>query len=218
MLTFHHLTRANKGSGGTTATTASISPASGRLAIATVLGSSATPGEINQCAGAGVTWQYLFDMQAASNGARWVSVFIGVGTGGSGALTFTSTTNQGDFWWSVFEVSSNLGTTPYVVANNVGESDASGTHTGLTVNLPAFANSANSAAGIFFWGGGSTITVGSGFTSIDGGSSGVWIRSQYKTNDNSVDASWSSANNWSLAVAMEISDIQSAGGYIFIQP
>lgn len=209
--TVHHLTRGNGGTSGTVYNTASISPTAGRPVIATFLGSSGTPGTVNTLTGAGLTWTKIFTKQAVSNGARWVSVFLGLGTPSSGALQATFNTNQGDAYWTVFEIGGNSEKSAGVI-RQINSSNNTGSHTGLTVNLNAFEKALNLAVGVFFWGQGATITVGSGFTELNQGQNSIQILTEYKVNDNSVDASWSSANNWSMAVAMEVSIPLPKGG------
>lgn len=202
--TAHHLTRGNGGSAGTVYNTASITPTSGRPVIAVFLGSSGTPGTVNTVTGAGLTWTKIFTKQATSLGSRWVSVFLGLGTPTTGALQATFNTTQGDAYWTVFELGGNVELTSDVI-RKIDSADNAGSHAGLTVTLGAFENALNLAVGVFFWGQGATMTIGSGFTQLDQGQNGIQILSEYKVNDNTIDASWTSANNWSMAVGMEVS-------------
>lgn len=212
-ITATHLTTANGGSATTVYTTASIAPTANNLVVVTILGSSGTPGKFNTVTGAGMTWTKLFDKQAVISTARWINVFYAMSNSpGSGALTLTSSTTQGDAYWSISQFANvdTNGTNGDTAIKQASVNDDNGTISGLTVNLGNLLNANNIAYGVVFWGGGATITKGASFTQLFEGSISVEAESQWALNQSSVPWTWASATNWSQGMAIEISQPRNA--------
>lgn len=131
----------------------------------------------------------------------------------NGAITidFASQT-QNNIKYSVDEVTgmSTAGTNGSgAIVQNANNTTAI-LNTGITVTLSAFASANNAAYGGVFTNTGSTITVGSGFTSLTNDTGLFADSTEWKINDNTVDWSWSVQTAIALGMAIEIAEPSSA--------
>jgi len=87
-----------------------------------------------------------------------------------------------------------------------------GTQTGITVTLSAFADARNVAWGFVATSAAVDATVGSGFTQIAEDTGDPSYNSEWKKNDNTVDWTWSSAGVNCTAMAIEVAAAELKGG------
>jgi hypothetical protein len=220
-VTGSNLTVGSDVDGGSTATTASISPGTNKLVLLTVEARTNLTADTNEptVTGAGLTWvlvnSVLYDTTSASR--KRISVFRAMGTPTPGALTIDyGGQAQTNIVWSISEFSgmkttgSNGADAIVQSATNKDETVTTGT---LTVTLGAFASANNATFGAFAADGASTLTFtpGTGFTTLGAtttlsGASEIQVADEYKnSNDTSVDGTWS-ASSMLGGVAVEIAD------------
>lgn len=194
----------------TSYTTASITPASGKLYLLAVYNRvSAGTANTPTVTGAGVTWVKIDDI-APISALRHMTVFRAIGPGSAGALTISlaGQTQMHCIWsiseWDGIDMSGTNGSGA-IVQSNTG----SATATSLSVSLSAFGDTANATYGMFFHAAAEATTVGSGFTSLsdtqvaDGGANGD-MKVEYKlSNDTGVDVSFTTSSQVG-GIAVEI--------------
>lgn len=190
---------------GTSVATASISPTSNNLVLATVSTRSNVTADPPQptATGAGLTWvvvgSIVYDSTSASR--RRVTLFRALGTVSAGAVTFDwGVQTQTDFAWSIDQVSGidTSGTNGSgAIVQSVTNKDETNTVATLTVTLAAFSGASNATYGAFGYDGGvsgtAASTAGTGFTKTAGVLSGVNVgaSTEYQlANDTTVDMSW----------------------------
>ena len=194
------ITNLTKGSGsGTSATSASVSPASNKLLLLTVHSRTGSSNEPNQptITAFGLTWvavlvHYWDD---TSSSRRKMTVFRALGaspTSGTVSIDFAGQ-SQTSIAWILDELSGiDTGGTNGSAAIVQSAKNANGlTGTNVTVTLSAFADVANATYGAFGTDGPDTWTAGSGFTISDTTNNGVDISvmTEFKnSNDTTVDA------------------------------
>ena len=196
-------------------TTASITPAPNTLVLLAVLGRMAggvSPSPV-VTGGGMATWTLVGSVafDALGSPTRRLTLYRAMSaTPGSGPLTITfSGTQSNAQWivsqWSGVELSGVNGAGAIVQTGTAGSNAA----TGLNVTLNPFASPNNAAYGAF--GVSRTTAVvnpGSGFTEISEQPSGETtpgdLQAEWRTNDNTVDASWGSLSLTAAAVAVEI--------------
>lgn len=211
MITATHLTTSDGGlSGGTSFNTASITPSANKLVLLAVWQSAAsgTP-NTPTVSGNGLTWVQVATYQLSYNTARRMTIFRAMGASPSaGAVTVDfGGQSQTFFSWSIseFDGVAKTGTNGSDAVVQSSNAEQNGTYSGLTVTLGTFANAANAAWGYILNGGTNAITSGSGFTELSNISTALGrSASEFKLNDTTVDWSWSSQNNNSQAIAVEI--------------
>jgi len=200
-----NLTSGSDSDGNSTATTASISPASNNLILLSITlrnGSSIDP-SVSSVSGNGLTWvkidSTVFDNSSTSR--RTVELWRSMGASPStGAITITASENETDINWSVDQSSviDTSGTNGSgAIVQSAKNQDTAGTATGLVVTLAAFGSASNATFGVFGTDEVVTLTGGSGFTElakINGASTPVSILTEWKsTNDTTVDATTGAA-------------------------
>lgn len=216
-ITMSPLTSTGVTTNATSYTSASISPTSNRLILAgivnTISSASTTVTPTPNLTGLGLTWTQVVTKEVNPVGinSKRVTIFraLSGSTIGSGAITikFNSTQNNTGCGWSFAEFA-NVATSGVngagAVVQSASTSAASGTS--LTVTLGVFASTRNAAYGLSVHGSNSTQwTEGSGFTKIhehNFNTPPTAFGSQWKLNDNTVDAS--GANSHWAGVALEI--------------
>lgn len=198
-----HLTRGSYVEGGTTtAGTESISPAAGAVTVRVLSFDT----ETMSVSGAGLTWTTRVNGTVVGDGARmWI--FIGASASPSaGPLTFTFD-NDAFIDWSVTNITGTVNLAAPSTANALA---ANGTGTALAVTLSAFSNAANGVIAYGIVNDSTTITQGTGFTSVNSSNAGAIfgysdITQCTNTSDTSVDATSADSAIWSF-VAVEIAD------------
>jgi len=208
-----HLTDGIDTTAGTTATTASVTPAQDTLVLVSVFndGGAGIAAPTVSVSGAGLTFtQVATQVWGASSRFRQ-SLFRAAGAATSGALTIDAgATSCVTFVWSVDQMN-------YAVATNNGADGivqsataiVFGNDTTQTQTLAAFASADNWAFGTCTKSAATGITQGAGFTALSlrgwtnaGATAG--FAAEAKLNDNTLDYSWPIANgNWA-SIAAEI--------------
>lgn len=201
---------------GTSYTTASISPASNQLILATIYSRSNSAGQslAPTLTGNGLTWVQVATLADSATTQR-ISLFRALGSAVAGTVVIDfGAVTQARCGWSISQFN-NVALTGTngsgAIVQSVTNKDE-GTNTGLTVTLAAF-GSVNNAT----YGGvkaGNPITPGTGFAEL--GEDGViFIESEWKnSNDTSVDWTWSSTSGFALGVACEIKFASASGGFL----
>lgn len=209
-----NLTSAADVDGGTTSTTASITPTGNDLVIACVAhqvlsGTVATP----TLSGNGITWTQVAT-RTDTGVLRRITLFRGmVASPTTGAVTidFGGQSQLRSGWnivqFSGIDTGGSDGSAAVVQSATNAQSDAS-PQTGITVTLAAFGSTDNATFGCLRYGAsasGANLTEGSGFTSLAEVASTSSYASEYKaSNDTSVDWTWDSSSTFSQAIAIEI--------------
>lgn len=206
------LTSGEDTDGGTSATTASISPSSNALVICDVVNidsdfsASVTP----TVSGNGLTWVEIANMTPVGGIIRFTRFRAMGASPSSGSVTISCSVNQTLISYSIYEITgvdtsgaNGSGAVVQTVTNNA-------TGTSLTVTLSAFGSAGNMAIGAFCYGGdASDFTVGSGFTQIHETPTGT-LFTEYKLNDTTVDATNSTSQELS-GIASEIKAATASG-------
>lgn len=207
-------------SGNNSFNTASITVAANRLYVVSVE-SFLNSGAVNTptISGASQTWDQI-GTQLQSNNLRVTLFKCMPSSGASGALTIAhGGQTQIACSWSVNEftgakTSGSNGAD--AIVQNVGNS-GSGSQSGGTVTLAAFANASNAAYGSSLFQQGNSQTAGSGFSLLS--QTGVGTQSFHTefeaTQDTTVDWTWSSASGQWAAMAIEIAIGSSPGFFPF---
>jgi hypothetical protein len=208
MIVANHLIINGDGVDRTSYTTASISPTANRLVVLSVYNDAASP-NIPTVSGASMTWTQVVTRTA---GSVRITIFRALSaTPGSGVLTidFAGQTQAGCMW-AVDEFSgvNKTGVNGISAIAQTAGNDATGSQTGITVTLGSFSNANNATYGVVEWGNNQAITEGSGFTELGESNAYVNLEVEFKNSpDTSVDWTWSSGSNNSLAIALEIADV-----------
>lgn len=206
------LTSLTSGSSTTNATsyaTASITPTANSLVIAVVYGRRNPGLAPSGLSGNGLTWVQVADTTSTALTFRHLTVFRAMGSSpSSGAVTISYAGTMDNASWSIFEISgtdtSGTNGSGAIVQSGTNADPATGTSG--TITLSAFGSTSNMAIGSFAHNANEVTTPGSGFTEIDDiqiaeNTSGN--ETEYKLNDNTVDASWATSIDF-LAIAIEV--------------
>lgn len=232
MITATNLTTGTDTSGGSSSTTASISPSSKRLVLISINSRTNITTDPNQptVTGAGLTWvavnSIVYDTTSASR--KRITVLRGMADSpSSGALTIDfGGQNQTNVCWTVSQFSgvdtSGTNGSGAIVQSATAKDETLTTGT-LTVTLAAFSSLDNSTFGAFASDGASTnaFTAGSGFTTLgtintNTGGSDIEIADEFRrTNDTSVDGTWSITSVLG-GVAVELKSTNQSGFFNFM--
>lgn len=188
--------------GGTSSTTASVSPSSNKLQLLSVASRTAITADPNEptATGNGLTWVSIGSVvyDNTSSTRRRITLFRAMGASpSSGAITIDfGGQAQTSVRWSLEEFTNadTSGTNGSgAIVQTVTNFDPDADVTTLTVTLAAFSNVNNATYGTFASGDAETLVVGSGFTSLsegDSGDSNIHLLAEFKnSNDTSVDMS-----------------------------
>ena len=199
-------------------TTASIAPGSNALITVVVLGHNSTSAPlIPALSGGGMSaWTVVSSVTLDAVGAphKRLTVYRALSTApGSGPLTITWSASVSNCQWIVSQWDnvdpSGTNGAGAVVQSGSASGDATN---GLTVSLAGFADPANAAYGVFAVNKNAlAVTPGGGFSAIaqqpSNESPNSDLQAEWATNDNTIDASWTSLNAAGIGV-----EIKSAGG------
>lgn len=205
--------------GGSTSTTASVTPSANKLQLLTINSRTAITADPNQptITGNGLTWVAVNSVVYDTTGLtrKRVSLFRAMGvapTAGTIGIDFGGQ-NQTHVVWSLDEASgvdTSGANGAGAVVQSVTASDGNSTAVSLTATLAAFGSTANATFGGFGFGNGQGgKNVGSGFTlladlSADGTTNEIFTEWK-STNDTTVDATADAGKNGEIgAVAIEI--------------
>lgn len=202
--------------GGTSATSASISPTGDALVICDVLnfnGDASAPPATPTVAGNSLTWTQVATLVYADLGGGEIvrcTRFRAMGASpSSGTVVISCGVAQAVIAYSIYEITGvdTSGTHGSgAVVQTVTNSTAGATS--LTVTLSAFGSANNMAIGGFGYGlDTSDFTLGTGFTLIHEAGGGSFI-TEYRLNDTTVDIT----NSTSQALGGIASEIKEAGG------
>lgn len=233
-LAFTLATSGGDNTAATTATTASITTASGDLYVVDVWGdlnASGTPAAPTGISGASLTFALVDDIAGDANFlnlSRWRAEATGAN---SGALTITFGASQAEIVWIVTKVTGHATGSNGANAFNTNKSEVgnagSGTTHSTTISALASANNATICA--FAWENGNnqtilTGTAGNSFTEI--GDAGVvgngnyaeGLCNMYRVNATNPSVTWSTTATNRSALAHEvIADTGGGGGSILPQ-
>jgi len=196
---------------GTSANTASISPAANKLILVSVRnGLAGTPNEPT-ITGASMTWVKIATAFDGVNNR--VTIFRGLSASpSSGALTIDcGGQSQSAIGWSVdqftgIDISGTNGSGAIVQSNTA---TLNGSASSITVTLSAFGSSNNATYGAAFWGPEGP-TAGANFTSLAGASN---MTAQWANNpQTSVNWTFGSNSSQGDAVAVEIKIVSTPSG------
>jgi hypothetical protein len=158
-----------------------------------------------------LTWEQVENATSTTLNARRVYMYRSLGASPSaGAITMDAgAETEENCIWSVFEITgvdtsgtNGSGAIVQDTENSVGQGDA----TSATLTLSAFGSANNMAVGMFAHFANEATTEGSGFTEIHDvtfAESATGLQTEYKLNDVSVDASWTTNTDW-LGIAVEV--------------
>lgn len=211
----------SQGTSATSFNTASISPSSNKLVVLTVGNKFAGVPNTPTATGNSLTWTQIATRRSSSDTSLRITMFRAMGASpSSGAITidFAGQT-QANCEWSATEFGNvkTSGTNGADAVVQEADNDASGTATGITVTLGAFANANNATHGVVITNTSLGITAGSGFTELGNSASNQTIESEWKnSSDTSVDWSWASSSNAVDAMAIEIALSQSGGFFAIL--
>lgn len=210
------LTSGSSGTDATSYATASVTEASNALVLLLIYNRSATnPAAEPTVTGNGLTWQTVVTRSMGNHRITLVRSLGASPSTGTATIDFGVQTQQ-RCSWSMAEFT-GVDTSGSNGSGAIVQSDSTeGTSTSYTITLAAFGSANNMA-----YGGKVHLTtensvVGSGFTEIhdvqmnDGGGLST-LQSEYKLNDNSVDASWTTSAFFG-AVACEIKEAVASTG------
>lgn len=216
-ISFSNLTNGEDSDGGTDATTASISPSSNNLLLASVVNRTSVSVDptVPTLSGNGLTWVQIativFDTTSSSR--RRISLFRAMGSSpssGSVTITFGETTPQA--LWSIEQVSgvdTSGSDGAGAIVQSATNKDESVSTIVLTVTLGAFSSVDNATFGAF---GNYGITAGSGtpgsgfteLTDLNQSANGIHLSTEYKlSNDTGVDYDFTE-NSQMGGIAIEI--------------
>jgi Putative Ig domain len=203
-----HLTSGDNSTGGTSATTASISPTANSLVIVSVSG-GLNAGTIPTVTGAGGTWTLIkyTDDNGGFGGNHGVALFRDLSASpGSGALTISfGGVSENHIDWSVDQFSSvnTSGThgSGAIVQSVAGNSSA--TETGQTITLAALGSPNNAAMGFLRKTGANIIVAGTGFTELSNNVNHL-TEAEWAINKTAVAWTWASESIITTQIAIEI--------------
>lgn len=198
-----NLTANGSSTAGTSFATASITPVSNNLILASISvrnGASVNPGNPT-LSGNGLTWvlvaSLLFDNSSSSR--RSLFIYRALGASTTGAITITTAETDTNLTWSVDQFSgvntSGTNGSGAVVQTATGVQTTSPAVTSITATLASFGSAGNATFGAFGSGNGNAITVGSGFTQLGQNASAGAIQTVTEfvnSNDTTVDFSFAS--------------------------
>lgn len=199
-------------------TTASYTPNANRLILACLYINETTGGgtpPVPTLSGNGLTWTLV---ATSTTGTVRACIFRAVGSAPSiGALTIDFAGNtENDLQWIIEEFTDiNIGGTNGANAIVQSATNTASNPSSLTVTLGAFSNAINPTFGLVCSrnGPGPLTTPGDGFTEITEVGSIHMTQTQWKkTNDTSVDWSFSSPLNDACAIALELKNNQTFQG------
>lgn len=206
-VTATHLTAGNAAS-GTSGNTASITPVANEPVIITIFNNNgAGTQNVPTVSGCGLTWTQIRSKKSVSQSFLTETMILGVGASPSaGAITidFAGQNQASGFMWNVDRFS-NTATSSHIKQS--ADNDANTTQTGITVTLSSFASVNNATYAVVGWGAATAVTQKAGFTElVDSNLGNGQLEAQFlATADTTPSWTWSSANNWSLGMAVEIS-------------
>lgn len=219
------LTSGEDTDGGTSATSASITPTGNALVICDVMNIDAdfsAPATVT-VAGNGITWTSVATLTHFNIGANdliRITRFRGmVASPSSGTVVITAAVAQLSIAYSIYEITGvdtsgthGSGAVVQTVTNDSADVGVSS----LTITLAAFGSANNMAIGAFCYGGEGTsdFSVGTGFTQIHETATAL-LFTEYKLNDTTVDAS-NSTTQPLAGIASEIKE--AAGGGTTVTP
>jgi hypothetical protein len=208
------MTNGDNSTGGTSATTASISPAANSLVIVSVSG-GLNGGTIPTVTGAGGTWTLIAyeDDAGGSGGNHGIALFRDLSASpGSGALTISfGSTAENHITWSVDEfagvVTAGTHGSGAVVQSVVGTATA--TNAGQTVTLATLGSPNNAAYGFLRSSSIPTVTAGSAFTELaNNHATGSSVsEAEWAINQTAVNWTWPSVGNITVQMAIEIKSL-----------
>jgi uncharacterized protein YjdB len=228
-ITHTRLTSGNKASNQRTYTTASISPAANTLITLAVLGhrgSGANPSP--EVSGGGMSsWTEVatvtFDVLGTP--LKRLTIFRAMSAApGSGQITIRFNSTASNCQWIVSQWSGVV-TSGANGADAIGQigSNRADAGTGLTVALAPFGNPNNVGYGAFGVRSQSlAVTPGAGFTEIAEHASGESVSSdlqaEWATNDNTIDASWTSRRSGALGIEIKAANAPVAVASVEVTP
>lgn len=197
--------------GGTTATSASISPAANSAIVVAVTSYDGGSGNTSMAvSGLGLSWTTKINganYEGGGSGRVWV--FVAYGSPSAGQLTFTFTVDS-FVNWVVDNITGTVSSTP----TNANVDDNNGTGTAASATLGAFANAANGTWAYCLAHDAVNHEPGTGFTEVlQNNAIFDWVSSTIyqDSNDTSVDITLSGSALWGM-VALEIADTAGEGG------
>lgn len=220
-VTATHLTTGGSAVDNTSFATASITPSSNKLVLVGLRYRRAvgTPPTTPSLSGNSMTWVEVATI-TSSGATQKVSIFRSMALAPTtGAITMSFSETQDNCLWSVAEFTnaSTNGTFGSGAIRQSASNEVSGTNTGITVTLAAFANTLNATYGVVGTGPNIAITEGSGFSELGEAAAAAEgsIESEFKgTNDTSVDWTWASTAITGLAIAVEINEASTKSGFL----
>jgi Putative Ig domain len=208
-ITATHLTSGDNSTGGSSATTASISPAANTLVIVSVSG-GLNGGTIPTVTGAGGTWTRIAytDDNGGSGGNHGVALLRDLSASpGSGALTIGfAGVSENHIEWSVDQFSgvNTSGTHGSGAIVQSVTATSSGTNTGQTLNLAALGSPNNAAMGWLRKTGANIIVAGTGFTELSNTHVSAEVEAEWAINKTAVAWTWASESTITTQIAIEI--------------
>lgn len=190
--------------------TSSVTPTANALVLIYIYQRQATsPAAPTSVTGNGLTWVKVTDVTSAALASRRISVWRAMGASPSaGAITINLAATQTQCTWAVLEFTGvdTTGTngSGAIVQSGVTPDPSTGT-SGL-ITLSAFGSTNNYAYGAFHHFANEASTQGSGFTEaydIANSENAGGNEVEYKANDNTVDASWTTSIDF-LGIAIEV--------------
>jgi hypothetical protein len=207
-----NLTAGDNSTGGTSATTASISPAANALVIVSVSG-GLNAGVIPTVTGAGGTWTLIKyeDDNGGSGGNHAVALFRDLSSSpGSGPLTISfGSTSENHITWSVDQFSGVNTTGTHgsgAIVQSVAGFDGGSTNTGKTVTLATLGSANNAAYGFVRKTGNNVVVAGTGFTELANNhvSGSSETEAEYAVNKTAVPWTWASESTLTAQIAVEV--------------
>lgn len=193
----------------TTYTTASVTPTANALVLVAAY-SRRNPGvDVSSISGNGLTWVKIASVTSTALTFRYISLWRAMGASPSaGTIGITWAGQCNNSAWSVFEITGTdtSGTDGSGAIVQSGTSPDPSTGTSGTITLSAFGSTNNMGVGFFHHNADEATTPGSGFTEIHDiqiSENTAGMNTEYKVNDNTVDASWTTSIDW-LGIAIEV--------------
>ena len=208
-------------------TTAAIAPAPNSLITVAVLGHNSTtaPPSPTLTGGGMAAWTVVasIPLDAIATPHKRLTIYRALSaTPGSGPLTITWSASVSNCQWIVSQWDnvdpSGTNGAGAVIQSSSTSGDATN---GLTLSLAAFADPGDVAYGAFAVNKNAlAVTAGSGFTEIaqqpSAESPNADLQAEWATNDNTIDASWTSLN--AAGIGVEIKSAGGAGGGSDVSP
>lgn len=217
---FSNLTSGSDIVGGTSFSTASISPSSNALVLISfaIRNNSTTNPTVTSVTGNGLTWELVNSSNYDDNSASRRTLFVYRAMGASptsGAVTIATGETETDVVWSVEEIigvdtSGTNGAGAVVQSGNNRINTTDPAASSLTVTLSAFSSTRNVAFGAFAESGsGAGMSVGTGFTQLayvdPTPSTNIALLTERKnSNDNTVDMIMGGSFSGEGGVGLEI--------------